>query len=108
MAKNDKNLVRVVGVKPTTIGMLQGTLFMLIGLVVAIAVLASDSIAFAGETQNMLKGLIFGLTNDVLVIILVPLLYFLGGWVLGLIYGFIINLLLSTSGGIVLKTRDTE
>ena len=108
MAKKDEILVRVTGVKATTVGMLQGTFFMLLGIVTAVSYTISASVQFAESTESVLRGLTFGLAHGFVAIILVPVIYFAVGWVLGTIYGWIINVLLGSSGGIVLETAAVE
>ena len=106
MAKSSASLLRVTGLKATTVGMLQGTFFSILGLVVAISGSISATVEWAESTESVLRGLTFGLAHGVVMIVFVPLIYFAVGWVIGLIYGFIINAVLESSGGLVLKTRD--
>ena len=54
----------------------------------------------------MLRGLTLGLASGFIAIVGVPIIYFAVGWVLGWIQGFLINALVSMSGGIVLKTEE--
>jgi hypothetical protein len=96
-------LTRVVGVKATTVGMLQGTFFSLIGLVTAISYSISAGVEFADSTESLLRGLTFGLTHGLIAIIFVPIIYFIAGWILGALYGVILNAVLGGSGGVVLK-----
>lgn len=96
--------VRVVGIKATTIGMVQGTFLALIGLVSAIAFTASATMNATKETESLLSGLTLGLASGIISIIFVPIIYFIVGWVLGLIQGLIINAIVRLSGGIVLRT----
>lgn len=106
MAKSTTSLLRVTGLKATTLGTLQGTLFSIIGLVVAISYSVSATVRFAESTESILRGMTFGLAHGFVTITLIPVIYFLIGWVIGFFYGVIINALLSSSGGLVLKTED--
>ena len=108
MAKNNVQNSRIVGVKATTVGMLQGTFFSLIGLVTAISYTISAGAQFTQETESLLRGLTFGLAHGFLAIIFVPIIYFAIGWVLGSLQGVIINALVSISGGIVVETQKEE
>lgn len=107
MAKDIK-VVRVVGVKPTSVGMLQGTLFSLIGLFVAISYSISATVQFTDATESVLGGLTLGLAHGFVAIIFVPIIYFVGGWVIGTLYGFIIDYILHGSGGLVVKTDEVK
>lgn len=97
--------MRVVGIKPSTVGMLQGTLAMLFGLVAAILFSIGNTVHWTQETDSVLRGLTFGLASGFIAIIGVPIVYFAVGWVMGWIQGLLINALISMSGGIVLKTE---
>ena len=108
MAKNNVQHSRIIGVKATTVGMLQGTFFSLIGLETAISYTISAGAQFTQETESLLRGLTFGLAHGLLAIIFVPIIYFAIGWVLGSLQGVIINALVSISGGIVVETQKEE
>ncbi len=106
MAKSSASLVRVTGLKASTVGMLQGTFFALLGLVIAISNTISASVTWAESTESILRGLTFGLAHGFVSIIFIPIIYFVAGWVLGFLYGVILNAVLESSGGLVLKTHD--
>ena len=108
MAKSNVQNSRIIGVKATTVGMLQGTFFGLIGLVTAISYTISAGAQFTQETESLLRGLTFGLAHGFLAIIFVPIIYFAIGWVLGALYGVILNAVLETSGGLVVKVANDE
>ena len=108
MAKSSTSSLRVTGLKVSTAGMLQGTFFALLGLAVAISSSISTIIKFAESTESVLRGLTFGLAHGLVVIIILPLIYFAIGWVIGVFYGFIINTVLKSSGGLVLKTENND
>lgn len=97
--------LRVVGVKATTIGTLQGTLFALVGLVTAITFSASKSAHLVSETDSLLRGLTFGLASGFIVIISLPIIYFAIGWVIGWLQGIVLNIIVSLAGGVVFKTE---
>lgn len=96
--------IRIVGLKATTIGALQGTFMFLVGLVVAVVRSIGDAVDFAENTDSVLSGLTFGLAQGIIAIIFVPLIYFIIGWIVGFIQGLILNVLLGLAGGVVLKT----
>ena len=107
MAANTQ-LTRITGIKATTVGMLQGTFFGLIGLVMAISYSISAAFEFADSTESVLHGLSLGFAHGIVAIIFVPLIYFAVGWLMGLFYGWILNTVLESSGGIVVKTRQDK
>lgn len=100
----DVNNVRVLGIKPTTIAALQGAFFALVGLAVAIMFTVGATINITSETDSLLKGLTFGLAQGFLAIVFVPLLYFVIGWLIGLVQGVVLNAVLGMSGGVVIET----
>ncbi len=108
MAAKKTSGLRIVGVKPTTVGMLQGTTFFLVGLMVAITHTVSSTVQWAESTESVLRGLALGLAGGFIAIVCVPLIYFAIGWVLGSLQGIIINALVSISGGIVVETQKEE
>jgi vacuolar-type H+-ATPase subunit I/STV1 len=108
MAAKKTSGLRIVGVKPTTVGMLQGTTFFLVGLMVAITHTVSSTVQWAESTESVLRGLALGLAGGFIAIVCVPLIYFAIGWVLGSLQGVIINALVSISGGIVVETQKEE
>lgn len=108
MAVKKTSGLRIVGVKPTTVGMLQGTTFFLVGLMVAITHTVSSTVQWAESTESVLRGLALGLAGGFIAIVCVPLIYFAIGWVLGSLQGIIINALVSISGGIVVETQKEE
>ncbi len=105
VTKKSEETLRVVGVKPASIGMLQGTLAMIFGLIAAITFSISNVVHLASETDSVLRGLTFGLAGGFIAIVGVPIIYFAIGWVLGWVQGVFINALVSLSGGIVFKTE---
>ena len=108
MAAKKTSGLRIVGVKPTTVGMLQGTTFFLVGLMVAITHTVSSTVQWAESTESVLRGLALGLAGGFIAIICVPIIYFAIGWVLGSLQGIIINAIVGISGGIVVATQKEE
>jgi hypothetical protein len=106
VTKKSEDTLRVVGVKPSTIAMVQGTFALLVGLVAAIMFSISSTVHWAQETESVLRGLTFGLASGFIAIIGVPIVYFMAGWLLGWFQGVVINAIISMSGGIVLKTEN--
>ncbi len=108
MAAKKTSGLRIVGVKPTTVGMLQGTTFFLVGLMVAITHTVSSTVQWAESTESVLRGLALGLAGGFIAIVCVPIIYFAIGWVLGSLQGIIINAIVGISGGIVVATQKEE
>lgn len=99
---------RVVNVKPTSIAMLQGVFGAIAGLAVAIIFSLEAFIEIADSTMSVLGGLALGLAAGALSIVVLPLVYFGIGWVVGLIQGFILNIVIESSGGIEVKLNDNK
>lgn len=100
--------LRVIGIKASTIGMVQGTFLALIGLVTAIAYTVTTSIDATRETESLLNGLTLGLASGIVSIIFVPIIYFAVGWIIGFLQGIVLNLIIRLSGGVVLKTDENK
>lgn len=98
---------RIVKIKATSLATFEGFLAALIGLGVAILYSLRNSAQLSLSTNSVLKGLAFGLATGIVSIIIVPLIYFGIGWVIGLIHGWIFNAVSSASNGIIVVT-DTD
>jgi hypothetical protein len=97
---------RVVSLGVTSIAMFQGTFAGVIGFGVAILHSLRATVDMAGSTESVLAGMAFGLATGIVSILVVPLVYFALGWVVGLIQGWVYNTILGASGGIVLGLKD--
>lgn len=107
MAKSLNNR-RVVGVKPTSFAVVVGTFWSIVGLAVAIMFSVRTTVEMSDSTDSLLAGLTFGLASGVVAIIVVPLVYFAFGWVVGLVQGFILNVVVESAGGLVLTVEDNK
>lgn len=99
---------RVVKIKPTSIAMLEGIFAGVMGLMVAILFSLRSSVDIASSTQSVLAGLTLGIAAGALAIIVVPLVYFGIGWLVGLLHGLVLNFLIETSGGIELTLEENK
>jgi citrate lyase alpha subunit len=104
MAKSNKK--RLTAIKATSLANLQGTFASIIGLGVAILASLETTINVADSTDSVLRGLVFGLAAGVVSIIVVPLIYFAIGWVVGLVQGWVYNVILGAAGGLVVDLED--
>lgn len=95
-----KSSMKIVGIKPSTVAMYQGVFASLIGLAVAILHTMSRTFEFATATDSVFAGLTFGLAVGIVSIVVVPLVYFGIGWLVGYLNGWIINAVMGSSGGI--------
>lgn len=99
---------RVISIKPTSIAMLQGTFGAIVGLGTAILFSLRTTVDIAQSTESVLGGLTLGVASGAAAIIVVPLVYFGIGWIIGLIQGFIINIVIETAGGIAVEINDNK
>lgn len=105
---NVKYNKQVLNIKPSSIAMLEGVFASLVGLMVAILFSLRTSIQIAESTQSVLAGMTFGIAGGALAILVVPLIYFGLGWIVGLLHGYILNFLIETAGGIELNIKDKK
>lgn len=103
MAK--KITMKVTAVRASSIAMFEGTLASVIGLGVAILFSLGKTVAVAESTNSVLTGFAFGISAGIVSIILLPLIYFGIGWLVGYVHGWLFNVIARSSGGI---TVDTE
>lgn len=104
MAKSSK--LTVVGVKASSIAMFEGTLSGIIGLGVAIVYSLGRTLELAASTNSVLTGMAFGLATGIVSILVLPLVYFGIGWIVGYLHGWIFNTVVASSGGIEIHTDD--
>lgn len=107
MASTENNK-RVAGVKPTSWAIVVGTFWAIVGLAVAILFSLNATVEFANETDSVLAGLTFGLAAGAVAVIVTPLVYFAIGWVVGVIQGYIFNVVLRSAGGLVVTLEDNK
>lgn len=96
--------VTILGVKPSTLALFEGTLAGAIGLFVAVLFGLRATIGLTQETSSVLAGLSLGLSAGVVAIIVVPLVYFAIGWVLGYLHGWVFNVIVGETRGITIYT----
>jgi hypothetical protein len=107
MAKSENNK-RIVGVKPTSWAMVVGTFWSIIGLAVAIMFSLRTTVDLAESTNSLLAGLTFGVASGVVAIIVVPFVYFAFGWIIGVVQGYIMNVVVRSAGGLVMTIEDNK
>ena len=106
MAKPENK--RVTGIKTSTLGLFQGSFFAIFGLGVAILHSLRATVDYAEDTESILSGMAFGLATGIISIIVLPLVYFAFGWVVGMLQGFVFNVVSETSGGITVRMEDDK
>ena len=108
MAKTSKNNRRITGVKSSTLALFEGVLFGAFGLGVAILHSLRTTVEYTEHTESLFAGLAFGVATGIVSIIVLPLVYFGLGWILGYVHGFIFNVIAENSDGIVLRMEDAK
>ena len=96
--------LQIVSVEAYSLGSFVGMLFALIGFVAALLYTFSSTVNIAQATDSVLQGLTFGVARGILALLVVPLVYFVFGFVLGYFYGVIFNAVSKNTGGIVVDT----
>ena len=104
MAKS--SMKKITAVKASSIAMFEGTLAAAIGLFFAVLWSLNTTIKVADATNSTLHGLTFGLATGIVSIIVVPLIYFGMGWVVGFLHGWIFNAVAKSSGGIDVSIEE--
>ena len=101
-----KSNVKVFGIKPSSVAMFEGVFAGMIGLGIAILYSLSATFKLAEATDSVLAGFALGMTAGIVAIIVLPLAYFGIGWVFGYLNGWVLNIVLSSSDGIVLDVEQ--
>ena len=107
MASSNLNK-KIVQVRATSLATFEGTFAAILGLGVAIIYSLNTTIDIAASTNSVLKGMAFGLTTGIISIIVLPFIYFAFGWLIGLIHGWIFNIVLGASGGVAFQLDDEK
>lgn len=97
---------KVTSVRASSFATFIGTFWAIIGLGIAIMYSLNGTIEYAQSTNSMLAGLAFGLTAGVVSMIVLPLIYFAFGWVIGYLQGWVFNVVVANSGGIIFDIED--
>src|SRR3989344_7640924 len=97
---------KAVGVKASSVAMYSGTFWGIIGLGIAVLHSLRNTVDYARATESLLTGLAFGLAIGIVSILVLPLVYFAIGWVIGLVQGWIFNVVATNSGGITFRVED--
>lgn len=108
MVKKTTNNTRIVGVKSSTVAMFEGVFAAVLGLGVAILYSLQNSVDIATQTQSVLGGLVFGMAAGIVSIIVIPLVYFGLGFIVGYVHGFVFNVIAESSGGLVFRMEDEK
>lgn len=95
----------IVGIMPSTVALFQATFAAAIGLGIAVLRSLEASFKFGQETNSVLAGLSFGVASGLVLVIVLPLVYFALGWVLGYLNGWVLNVIIRASGGVVVYTE---
>lgn len=97
---------KITAVKASTIAMFEGTFAGAVGFVVAVMYSLNTTVEIAEATNSTLKGLSFGLATGIVSLIVLPLIYFALGWVVGYLHGAVFNAIVGSSGGIEVKIEE--
>jgi hypothetical protein len=99
---------KIIGVKSSSLALFEGVFAGIFGLGVAIMWSLQSTLAYGEATGSVLRGMVFGIAAGAISIIVIPLVYFAFGWILGYIHGFVFNVISETSGGIMLRIENTK
>lgn len=97
---------RVVRINPSSLATFQGVFWSILGLGVAILRSLEASVDIANSTDSLLNGMVFGMAAGMVSIIVVPLIYFGFGWLIGYLQGWVFNVVLGASGGLLFDQED--
>ena len=105
MAQNSHDTeVTITGVRASTVALFEGTFAAALGLFVAILYALRVTVNLSQETSSVLAGLSLGLAAGAISIIVLPMVYFAIGWLVGYLHGAVFNAIARTSGGIDIYT----
>ena len=99
--------IKITAVNPVSLGTFVGTFYAIIGVAIGLVLAFSSTFVawFGHEGLTFFQGLGFGLAVGVLGIIILPVIYFIIGWIQGAIFGFMFNIATSYMGGLEIETE---
>jgi len=99
--------MKITAVNPISLGTFVGAFYAIIGLVIGIVIAFGSTLAawFGQAGISFLQGLGLGLAVGIFSIILIPIIYFIIGWIQGVVFGFIFNIVTSYMGGLEIETK---
>ncbi len=102
--QSNQKEVRILGVRASSIALFEGTLAGAIGLFVAVLYALRSTVNLTQATSSVLAGLTLGIGVGVVAIIVLPLVYFAVGWVIGYLHGWVFNAIVDETQGIAIYT----
>ncbi len=106
MAKNESK--RLVRIKASSWAVFQGSFAGVIGLGVAILYSLRGTVHVANATNSVLSGMAFGLAAGIISIIVLPVVYFALGWLVGIVQAWVFNTILGVAGGVAFELTDDK
>lgn len=100
------NSVKIDGINQATVALFEGSLAAVWGLALAIYVSILSSAFGYVVTDSFLQSLLFGLGTSAWILVIVPVLYFAIGGVIGYCHALVFNGFVSAFGGIELGTGE--
>jgi len=94
--------IKLTGIRPTSVALFVGFFGATIGLVISVLYLLGGTIAYSDATNSLLQGLLIGFTIGAMSLLVLPIVYFAIGWVIGYVNGLILNFVLRASGGVAM------
>jgi len=88
--------------------MFVGWFGLVVGLAVVVAAWLRSTVAYTQATDSLISGLLLGMGVGFLTLIFLPIVYFAVGWVVGLVQGWVFNVVLRMTSGIEVGTEPAE
>jgi len=102
----DRREVRVTDIKVSSLAMFEGVLAGIIGFAVALIAWFGLVFNYTAATDSLLRGLLMGIGPGLLALIVVTIVYFAVGWLIGAVHGILFNAATSFMGGLVVNREE--
>ena len=101
------NKMKITAINPISLGTFVGTFYAIIGVFIGLIIAFGSTFAvwFGQASISFLQGLGLGVAVGLFSVILIPIIYFIIGWVQGVVFGFIFNIATSYMGGLEIETK---
>lgn len=99
--------MKITAVNPVSLGTFVGTFYAIIGLVIGLVIAFGSTFAvwFGQSSVTFLQGLGLGVAVGIFSVVLIPIVYFIIGWIQGAVFGFIFNVATSYMGGLEIEAE---
>lgn len=104
----EKREIRITAVNVGSLALFEGLLAATIGFLLSLAAWLGLAWHYTATTDSLLRGLLWGFSPGILALIVDTVIYFVAGWIIGLVNGALFNLVTNWMAGIEVGTEEVS